>query len=148
MTEAVEALGAELPPDARMFAPTEGTGVVVEQRRIHPYHAGDKLIDGPRAFVEIRGVDGSAETVFRIVGAHDGLVKARDAADRRRRAEALAVHDVHVRGDLGQHRGFDEPALVETGRPAAAAGYLGALIDGPRQNAFVTRTPGFCHHGA
>ena len=135
--EAVETLGAQLPAHPGLLAAAEGARIVVEQRRVDPHHPGLQLLHRAHGFVEIGGVDGRAEGIAGAIGENDGLVEARDPANRGHGTERFLVHDLGVRRHVDENRRIDEPAPFQVRRAAAAGGHLEPLLAGALQEAEV-----------
>ncbi len=115
------------------LAPAERHGVVVEQGYVDPHHAGLDLVDGARALGEVLGVDVGARPKPERFASSMASSRLRDLYDRRHRTEGLVVDDLHVGRHAREHGRVGESAVVEPLGPPAAAGGLGALLDGLRQ---------------
>ena len=77
LLEGLEALLAELAPEARLLHPAERAGVVVGQRVVEPDRAGLDLAHAAHDRLEVARVDVAAEPVARRVRELDRLVEAR-----------------------------------------------------------------------
>ena len=76
--------------------------------------------------VEVGGVHGGGEAVGGAVAQLDRLVAVLEFGDGAHGAEDFLLHDLHVLGDVGEDRGFDEVALVALA--VAADFHLGARV--------------------
>ena len=132
---------AELAAGSRHLASAKGSCVVVEKGGcIDPRHARLDLVDRPHGLGEIVREDEGAEPVARVVGVLEGLIEAADPADWHDRPEALVVHDLHVRGAVGENGRIAIVAAIETFRTAAAGDHACTLVDGARKHALVAVT--------
>jgi hypothetical protein len=62
--------------------------------------------------LEVGGEDGTAEPVPGVVGERDGLFLILVCDDGEDRPDDLLLRDAHVRLDVSEDRGFDEPPPV------------------------------------
>ena len=103
---------AKLSPDARLLVSTEGELVVQHVVLVDPDGTGAEAVGNADGGVEVGGVDGSGETVIRVVGALEDLLLRLELGDRADRAEDLLLDDLHVLGDVGEDSWLDKVSLV------------------------------------
>lgn len=93
----MDAFGATLSTQPRLFYPTERCSSVRDETRVEPHHSGLQFLDHSVSTIKILGEDVAHQAVFRVVRNRDGFILIGETDDAKHWSENFLAQNGSLR---------------------------------------------------